>query len=84
MAWRRAAQDGREGSELDFCKARGLGGGRAVSLKDSFPQGFKALNLKAERLEVFKRSIILDKPKNRKTERSINLFNLRLKGLRTC
>ena len=42
-----AAQDGRGPSELDVRSAPGLGGGRAVSLKDPLPQGFKALNLKA-------------------------------------
>ena len=47
MAWRMAARVGRYNLELVFCGAQGLGGGRAVSLKDSLPQGFKALNLKA-------------------------------------
>ena len=42
-----AAQVGRYNLSLVFCNAQELGGGRAVSLKDEFPQGFKALNLKA-------------------------------------
>ena len=47
MAWQRAAQDGMEPSEMLFCGDFGLGGGRAVRLKETFTRGFKALNLKA-------------------------------------
>ena len=47
MAWRRAAQDGSDPSEVGFRDAQGLGGGRAVRLKETFTRGFKALNLKA-------------------------------------
>ena len=61
--------------------AQELGRGRAVRLKGSFPQGFKLEGLK---IQGFKRLIILDKPKNRKTERPINLVNLRFKRLKTC
>ena len=47
MAWRRAAQDGSDPSEVEGCEAQGLGGVRAVRLKETFTRGFKALNLKA-------------------------------------
>ena len=47
MAWRKAAQDGSDPSELGVWGAFGLGGGRAVRLKETFTRGFKAFNLKA-------------------------------------
>ena len=59
-----------------FLHCSGTRGGRGVSLEGSLPQGFKAWDLKAQRLERLNRSIILHKPKNRKTERSINLVHL--------
>ena len=45
--WDFGVQDGSDPSEVGFWGAQELGGGRAVSLKETFTRGFKALNLKA-------------------------------------
>ena len=70
MAWRRAAQDGSDPSELDARNAGEARGGRAETYRFHFLglEGLKTLSLKASKLKGLKNSFLSLRLKARKIE----------------